>query len=701
MKKLLFLLMLCGIGVGSIYADGDVTVPDDYVIGIPNDNRWPDGEPPQSAIDNKSETKYLHRDFRTDNLPGIVIIPSVGSTVVQGITLTTANDDARRDPAKYTLYGSNKVVNPADYNNLSSPSDVAAYELAITTSVWTEIYAGDVVDFTGVSEWPRYTKSQTPMIFGNETAYLQYKLIFNELRSTSGNDLMQIADIELLEKPTNGWAASVTILPAAEKVILPDNSVTLTSDVIDVDSDEHTYEWKLVSGPAPVQFSATDTAETTVTFQAVKDNYYFELVVTDLEGNISEPAQARVRVWNPSIDEALIGHWTFNEGPEQSEGVPTKVIHSIAGDDNQGKLGNYNDEHTDPNFVTGWIPGDGDNNYAIEFHDGGFAEVYPKLDSRLDPNMVGLDAGVTVAAWVNAYDWSGNRRVCQFGNNEVNTDNDNIFRLLYEYGSFKFECAGGSITAPVFSPNEWHHVAATFDGTTYKMYFDGVEVASESDEDNAVSFMTEYYGQVMAIGAKNKLVDYGAYPGDYMFGMLDDLRLYSYAIDLETVRELVEMGKNSAPVIVSIDSPEEELVLVGPTPVNLDAEVFDAHNDTVNYLWEVVQAPEGVELEIADPTLEDIQIVIATEGKYVLQLSINDGVYGVEIPIVKEVTIDAANATCDKVIADGHGMVADVNNDCYVNIEDFAAIAAAWLECNMPGVDGCTNPYEGLDPIVE
>ena len=701
MKKLLFLLMLCGIGVGSIYADGDVTATGDHTVGIPNDGRWPGGELPDYAIDDDANTKYLHYDFRTDNIPGIIIVPTTDEgegTVVQGVTFTSANDASGRDPGSYELYGSNKVVDPGDYN-LNEEAGLAAYNLALMTSTWTLIDSRTVTDFTGESAWPRFTKTITPMIFPNEDSYLHYKLLFPTIRD-SGSGLMQIAEIELLEKPTNGWPATVTIAPTTEIVVLPENTVSFTSSIIDIDSESHTYEWKLLSGPAGVSFSDTTTADTTVTFPNTKGNYYIQLIVTDSEGNASEAAVARVRVWKPSVDEALIGHWTFNEGPEQSEGVPTEVIHSIAGDDNQGVLGNYNDEHTDPNFVSGWIPGDDVDNYAIEFHDAGYVEVYPKLDSRLDPNMVGLDAGVTVAAWVNAYDWSGNRRICQFGNNEVNNDTDNIFRLLRE-GDFKFECADGDITVPAFPAGEWHHVAATFDGRTYKLFFDGVEMGSETTDNEQVNFLNDYYGQVLTIGAKNKLVDYGAYPGDYMLGMLDDLRLYSYAISQDTVRELVEMGENSAPVIVSIDAPDDDLVLVGPTIVNLDAEIYDAHLDTINYLWEVVEAPEGVELDIADPTIEDIQIMIDTDGKYVLKLSIDDGVYGIDNPIVKEVTIQAVNASCEKVIADGHGMVADVNNDCYVNIEDFAAIAAAWLECNMPGVDGCTNPYEGLDPIVE
>jgi len=41
-------------------------------------------------------------------------------------------------------------------------------------------------------------------------------------------------------------------------------------------------------------------------------------------------------------------------------------------------------------------------------------------------------------------------------------------------------------------------------------------------------------------------------------------------------------------------------------------------------------------------------------------------------------------ATCPEVIAGGYKLAADLNDDCYVNLEDYAMVASLWLVCNDP-----------------
>jgi hypothetical protein len=161
----------------------DVTVAGDIVKGVPDDGDWPGGEPPAYAIDDNTGTKYLH--FKGDFDPdpgtggsGLQITPLGGSSVVTGLTLTTANDVPGRDPIAFELSGSNDSID-------------GPYEL---------IAAGDVVDFAGEVEWPRFTKNATPIAFDNEVAYSHYQLIFTAIRGPVGGSVnsMQIAEVELL-----------------------------------------------------------------------------------------------------------------------------------------------------------------------------------------------------------------------------------------------------------------------------------------------------------------------------------------------------------------------------------------------------------------------------------------------------------------------------------------------------------------------
>ena len=159
----------------------DVTLPGDIVVGVPDDGDWPGAEHPALAIDDNVNTKYLHfkGDFNPNVGPtGLRITPSIGPTIVTGLTFSTANDFPGRDPVSFELYGSNNTIN----------------------GPYTLIASGDILDFRGVSAWPRLTKNETPITFPNPVEYEHYQLLFTAIRGPVGGAVnsMQIAEVELL-----------------------------------------------------------------------------------------------------------------------------------------------------------------------------------------------------------------------------------------------------------------------------------------------------------------------------------------------------------------------------------------------------------------------------------------------------------------------------------------------------------------------
>ena len=170
------------------YISPDVTGAGDTVQGVPNDgvttggndNGWPAGETPDLAIDDDTETKFLH--FKGNAEPtGIQITPLVGATVVTGVTFTTANDAPDRDPVSFELYGSNAGIE----------------------GPYTLIASGDIVDFTSETAWPRLTKNETEITFDNNVAYAHYQVLFPTVRDPATANSMQIAEIELLGSIAN------------------------------------------------------------------------------------------------------------------------------------------------------------------------------------------------------------------------------------------------------------------------------------------------------------------------------------------------------------------------------------------------------------------------------------------------------------------------------------------------------------------
>jgi len=165
----------------------DVTAPGDTVQGIPSGlpcgtsptaNYSPCNELPPLAIDDNISTKYLNfgGNFDPGEGPsGFRVAPSVRQTIVTGLTFTTANDAAERDPVAFELYGSNVSI----------------------AGPYTLIASGEIVDFKGATAWPRFTKNATPISFANNVAYDYYQVLFTAIRGPSANS-MQIAEVELI-----------------------------------------------------------------------------------------------------------------------------------------------------------------------------------------------------------------------------------------------------------------------------------------------------------------------------------------------------------------------------------------------------------------------------------------------------------------------------------------------------------------------
>ena len=138
----------------------DVTQPGDPIVASSNNS--PGSEGVANAIDNQP-TKYLNFDIVNT---GFTVTPRVGLSVVQMLTLTSANDAPERDPTTFTLEGSYDGSN------------------------FVAIASGAVPAFTN-----RFHK--VALAFSNNIPYLAYRLIFPTV-GTPNTCCMQIAEVELL-----------------------------------------------------------------------------------------------------------------------------------------------------------------------------------------------------------------------------------------------------------------------------------------------------------------------------------------------------------------------------------------------------------------------------------------------------------------------------------------------------------------------
>ena len=106
--------------------------------------------------------------------------------------------------------------------------------------------------------------------------------------------------------------------------------------------------------------------------------------------------------------------------------------------------------------------------------------------------------------------------------------------LLPDVAYFVGESDDVSAVRPI-TDGRWHHLAATYDGTTVTLWIDGLSEVSAPKALNTV-------GTQLLIG--RALLDH--YPGrpvpEYFDGLIDDVRVYDRALDGLSINALYQEG---------------------------------------------------------------------------------------------------------------------------------------------------------------
>ena len=156
--------------------------PADSILAIDLDafrsnSRHPLTENPPTLLDNATGTKYLN--FAGAN-SGFIVTPSA-SSVVQSFRLSTANDNEQRDPATYSLYGTNSPI-------LSKDGSLGDSE------PWTLISSGALALPSGVGS----RQVAGPIVaFANATPYSSYRMVFPTVKNVPASTIMQISEAQL------------------------------------------------------------------------------------------------------------------------------------------------------------------------------------------------------------------------------------------------------------------------------------------------------------------------------------------------------------------------------------------------------------------------------------------------------------------------------------------------------------------------
>jgi Concanavalin A-like lectin/glucanases superfamily/Immunoglobulin I-set domain/Immunoglobulin domain len=158
----------------------NVAKPGDPIAIYPPGSTSNTGETVDHAIDNlvgADPAKYLNNSGAGS---GFIVTPSQGSTIIKAMRFFTANDTQGRDPASFTLEGSNDGGN----------TWAAITNFPLTLSATRNSAASAAVN--------PLTQTMTEVDFyDNVAGYLTYRVIFPTLQ-TPGTPLMQIGEVQML-----------------------------------------------------------------------------------------------------------------------------------------------------------------------------------------------------------------------------------------------------------------------------------------------------------------------------------------------------------------------------------------------------------------------------------------------------------------------------------------------------------------------
>ncbi|HBI23434.1 MAG TPA: hypothetical protein DDX84_04345, partial [Nitrospiraceae bacterium] len=213
-----------------------------------------------------------------------------------------------------------------------------------------------------------------------------------------------------------------------------------------------------------------------------------------------------------------VAYWNFNE----SSGNPSDSV-------GQYNTGTLNYSTTAPTYSTGKY------NNAINF-DGGTNSQYVSVSNYPDLNPTnttvfpGLTpSNITVEAWVksSASTWNASGTI-------VSKRNVYILYPVSGTKNMEFWVYAGSAWRTVtftadssFDITQWHHYVGTYDGTTVRIYVDGVEQGPG----------TSYSGTINTADTGNLFIGMDDGQAVYLNGSIDEVVVYNRAITADDVRK--------------------------------------------------------------------------------------------------------------------------------------------------------------------
>ena len=225
-------------------------------------------------------------------------------------------------------------------------------------------------------------------------------------------------------------------------------------------------------------------------------------------------------VFAQDITSNLVAHWAFEEGSG------TTVLDSTSNNHDGTISGN-------PSWLAAAKIGGG-----LDFENSDGAD-------RIDVGTFDVSGtGVTVSTWIKPETNGTDQRIISKATS--NATADQYWQLNHEVGSTEFRVKAGGITDRLIVTTSllaghWYHFVGTYDGTTIRLYQDGIEVGS---------LVHSVGGAVSTNGAAPVSIGDSPLGGRPYDGMIDEVRVYERALTATDVTTLFSTGWGSRSLLL-------------------------------------------------------------------------------------------------------------------------------------------------------
>ena len=262
-----------------------------------------------------------------------------------------------------------------------------------------------------------------------------------------------------------------------------------------------------------VDTTTADVVNYQVTGLSPATQYYFR--VRAISGAaVSDYAEATVTTLSaPQTPSGLVGHWRLNGNTQDDSGG--------------GVTGTFIGS---PTFET--VSKEG--SHALKTNG-----MNQAIDLGTPSHFPTGNAPRTIAAWAKTNTLSGAHAIAAFGTTTagqamfIGQDGTSLlaggWSTMYEVNVSGF-----------WTLNTWHHIAMTYDGTTAKLYADGVEVGS----------MTKAFNLVLT----NAYIGKHLYSSGWWNGSIDDVRIYDRALTSAEIEQLAGVAAGIPDIPTSLSA---------------------------------------------------------------------------------------------------------------------------------------------------